>query len=179
MSDRSLGAGGLAGGEEQAQPFERAARPPVPAIGHGKPRSLEVPDEHIDRERRSVRERENGFSRRAVLADLQEWAADLVKLATDFADQLEPLRAQQDRPLRALAIQLEQAYPALAAVRRAVDDLVEGELGYGFAASPDDRAVSRVDDAFHARKRLRKGVIAIEAELVGVAVGPPCGPPDK
>jgi hypothetical protein len=117
--------------------------------GDGEPRILEAADQHVDGE---LRQREDGLFRRPVLADLQELAADLVKLAADLADQVEPLRGQEDRPFRALAIELEQPDPALAAVRHPVDDVVERDLRDRLAASPDDRAASCVDDSRHARK---------------------------
>jgi hypothetical protein len=100
---------------------------------------------------------------RTILADLQKLPADLVKLAADFVDQAEPLRGEQNRPFRALAIQLEQPYRALAVIGHAVDNLVERDLGNGFAAPPDDRAVSRVEDAFQARIRLGEQMIAVKA----------------
>jgi hypothetical protein len=120
--------------------------------GDGEPRILEAADQHVDGELRRAPQREDGLFRRAVLADLQELAADLVKLAADLADQVEPLRGQEDRPFRALAIELEQPDPALAAVRHPVDDVVERDLRDRLAASPDDRAASCVDDSRHARK---------------------------
>src|SRR6185295_18900876 len=107
----------------------------------------EVMDQHIDGEFLDVGKREDRLLSRAILADLRKFPADLVKLAADFVDQAEPLRGQQDRPFGALAIELEQAHATLAAIGHQVDNLVERDLGDGFAAAPDDRAVSGVDDS--------------------------------
>src|SRR5439155_2013675 len=103
----------------------------------------------------------------------------LVKLAADFADQVQPLRGEQDRPFRAFAIQFKQSHAVLAMVGHEVYDLVERDLADGLAASPDDRSASRVDDSCEARPGLRKRPIAIEEQLVGIPVGPPRGAHDE
>ena len=113
--------------------------------------------------------------RRPILADLQERPAELVELPDDLVDQVEPPRRQHDRPFGAFAIQLEQPDAALSAVRGQVDDVVEGDLRDRLAEAPDDRAVSRVDDPFHAWIGLREGVVAVEAQLVVVRIGAPDG----
>src|SRR2546423_3019903 len=89
-------------------------------------------------------------SQSAVFADLQELAADLVELPADFINQVQSARSQQNRPFGSLAIELQQADTSLAIVRHGVYDLIESKFCDRHASSPDDRAVSRIDDALHA-----------------------------
>ena len=83
-----------------------------------------------------AKEKITGCLRRAILADLREWTADLVKLAADLVKQMEPPRGQDNGPFGALAIQLEQSYAMLAVVGHAVYNLVKRELGDGLAEPP-------------------------------------------
>src|SRR2546430_4689478 len=132
----------------------------MPVVRHAEPRVMEEADELLDREPGDTIGVEDVRIRRPILADLRERSAELVKLPDDLVDQVEPPRRQHDRPFGAFAIQLEQPDAALSAVRGLVDDVVEGDLRDRFAEAPDDRAVSRVDDPFHTRIRLREGVVA-------------------
>src|SRR2546423_10916677 len=91
----------LARCEEHPETLGLTVRPSVPAIGDGESGALEVRDQHVDREFGEAWQRENRRVCGAVLADPGKVSADLVKLAADFANEAEPLRGQQDRPLRA------------------------------------------------------------------------------
>ena len=98
-----------------------------------------------------------------------------MKLSDDLVDQMKPPRRQQGRPFGAFAIQLEQPDPALAMTRDQIDHVIEGDLRDRIAGAPHDRAAARIEDACHAGERWREGVIAIEAQLVVVRIGPPHG----
>src|SRR3954453_23117164 len=159
--------------EEQSPTFQRTRRPCVPVPDNAEPRIAQGLDQHIDGKFLDPCKGENRLLRGGVLADLEILPADFVKFAADFVDQLEPLRGQQNRPFRPLAVQLEQSYTMGTVVAHAVDKLVERDLGDGFATAPDDRAVSRVENSFEARIAFCEHVITVEAQLVGISVGPP------
>src|SRR4051812_33791093 len=90
--------------EEQAEPLGRPARSGVPAPAHRESRSLKTLDQYVDGKSLDVCKREHRPLRGAILVDLRKFAADLVELAADSIDQVEPLRGQKDGPFRALAI---------------------------------------------------------------------------
>src|SRR3954454_13646963 len=107
---RHNGLGRLAACKEQSQPLERAGRPPMPAVVDREARALKQPDQSVDREPSGAWGAESEFFRVRVLADLQKRAADLVELAAYLVDEVEPPRGQQYRPLRSLAVELQQPH---------------------------------------------------------------------
>ena len=153
--------------------LERAVGPDMSEVRHAEARVAQEAGELLDREPGDTIRVEDVRVRRPILADLQERPAELVKLPDDLVDQVEPPRRQHDRPFGAFAIQLEQPDAALSAVRGQVNNVVEGDLRNRFAEAPEDRAASGVEHPFHARIGRRKGVVAVEAQLVVIRIGPP------
>src|SRR5215471_5013216 len=102
----------LSYGEEQAETLERARRPQMTPVRDLESCFVECANELVDRETRDAIGAE--YLRRLrcpIVADLQEWPADLVELPGNLVYQLEAARCQQGRPLGAFAIQLQEPNP--------------------------------------------------------------------
>ena len=69
-----------------------------------------------------------------------------VEFAGDLVDQIKPLRGEDDRPLRALAVEFEEPDPLLPCPRGTQEELVKVDLGYRLAVSPrEDTPSARVE----------------------------------
>src|ERR1039457_3036818 len=102
------------------------------------------------------------FRVRPVFSDFMEFSGNLV-------DQVEALRGEKDRPLRALAVDFKESNPALTLMRCVQNERVEIHFRYGFAvARQDDTPPAGVD-----RSSVRW--ISLKGQLVIIQVGAPSG----
>src|SRR5215467_12881693 len=159
--------------KEHPESLGGAARPLVPCISRFEPRLIKEPHQHLHPENGGVARAKDRDLDFAIFANLEIGSANLVKLAGDFVDEVQPLGCKQNRPLRALTIEFEQSYPLLSVVSGCVYQVIEGNLVDGLSDAPDHRAIAGVENAGHLYIGPRELVIAVKSQFIAVGVGTP------